>query len=156
MNLTPSQQHVFWNKWNTIVSLAAWTRPEAEAERHALLKRAGFASLKDVDKLTGFDRVLAELSAIDHPDDLDAQLREVNMPRTRLIFAVGKLSADMSPSRAPHAYACAISKDKFGTADIESLTDRQLLDLRNTLAARLCVHRRRQRQNPNSGQQLAA
>ena len=137
MNLTPSQQHRFWSKWNAIVSIANWTRTEAEAERHALLQRVGFSSLTLVDKLKGFDRVLAALSAIDHPDDLDAQLRQITMPRTRLIFAVRKLSSKLSPARAPHVYACAIAKDKFGQPDVERLTDSQLLDLRNTLAARL-------------------
>ena len=69
-------------------------------------------------------------------------MRSSMMPRTRLLFAIGRLSTPISPPRHPHSYACAISRDKFGTADIESLPDAHLLQLRNTLAARLCAHRR--------------
>ena len=156
MFLTPSQTDRFWREWNNITRTHAWDKPESEIQRKLLLNRAGFTSLTLVDKLDGFDRVLAELAAILKPDDLEAQMRESNMPRTRLLFAVGRLSTPLSPGRSHLSYACAIARDKFGTADIESLHDGQLLDLRNTLAARLCAQRRSDLQNPASGHQIAA
>ncbi len=150
MLLSKAQQSRFWREWSSIVRLHNWSAEEAETQRHDLLERAGFTSLTLVDKLAGYDRVSAELAAIARPDDLDAQLRSATMPRTRLLFAIGKLSAPMSPALVHLSYACTISRDKFGTVDLESLHDAQLLDLRNTLAARLNVHRRRQRQSASS------
>lgn len=152
MHLTRPQQSTFWRKWNALKRAANWTPEQSESERKALLRRAGFSSLTQVDKLDGFDRVLAELAAITRPDDLDAQMRELNMPKTRLLFAIGKLSAHLSPPRAHLAYACQIARDKFGQTDLESLKDDQLLQLRNTLAARLSAHRHR-KQSEDSGHQ---
>jgi hypothetical protein len=158
MLLTRPQTIRFWHEWSAIVRLHAWGPVEAEIQRYALLKRAGFDSLTQVDKLAGYDSVLAELAAISKPNDLEAQMREANMPRTRLLFAVGKLSTNLSPPNHHLAYACTIARDKFGTPDLESLADAQLLDLRNTLAARLSAHRRKSRSgvSPDPSQLKAA
>jgi hypothetical protein len=145
MILTPKQASNFWRQWQSIVRLNAWGPVEAEIQRHALLRRAGFDSLTKVDKLSGYDSVLAELAALGRPDDHEAQMREANMPRKRLLFSIGRLSTPLSPARAPLSYACALAKDKYGTSDLELLLDDQLLKLRNTLAARLCAHRARGR-----------
>ena len=127
MKLTPSQCKTFWRLWSAIARRARWDAQEAESERRALIERAGFQSLTAVDPLTGFDRVLAELNAILHPDNLNAQLRQVNMPRIRLIHAIRQLQDE--------PYILAIARDKFARSDWENLPLPQLHQLRMTLAA---------------------
>lgn len=74
------------------------------------------------------DLVLAEFRAISQPDNLAAQLRQQDQPRTRLLYSIRSL--------APEPYWRAIARDKFGTDDLASLDLVQLRQLRITLAAR--------------------
>jgi hypothetical protein len=82
-----------------------------------------------------FDRVLAEFRSISQPDNLAAQLRQQDMPRRRLLYAINRL--------APESYWRAIARNKFGTADETRLDLEQLHQLRMTLAARARSHNRR-------------
>jgi hypothetical protein len=128
MLLSKPQVSRFFREWSAIVSAAGWPHDRAEVERHSLLARAGFDSLTRVDKLTGFDNVLAEIKAIIQPSSLDAQLRQVNMPRTRLIYACRQ--------KADPPYIAALARDRFHTDDWTSLPIESMEQLRNTLAAR--------------------
>lgn len=85
-------------------------------------------SAKEIDHLKGFDAFKAVCLALLHPDDLNAQLRQSVMPRTRLVVACRDL--------ADEGYIVAICKDRFGTADWTELGEDRLVQLRNTLAAR--------------------
>jgi hypothetical protein len=137
MLLTKPQVSRFFREWSAIVRANGWSHDDSETRRHALLQRAGFASLTIVDKLSGFDRVLAEIKALSQPADLDAQLRQSNMPRTRLIYSCRQ--------KADAPYIAALARDRFHTDDWTSLPVESLEQLRNTLADRAVEnHVRRQ------------
>lgn len=143
MILTKPQQTRFWREWTRACTTQGWTRANAwttqqiETERHALLDRAGFSSLTQVDRGSGFDRLLAELgrlsdnlAATAEIDDPDAGLRR------RYLHLVLKKSQPLGGL----AYALAIARDQYhiteGLNGIEDLTTNQLLNLIKTLTAR--------------------
>ncbi len=74
------------------------------------------------------DDVKAELLAIIKPADLDAQLRQIQMRRGRLLYAIEHL--------ADAPYIAKIARDKFGTDDLTRLNQSRLNDLRITLIQR--------------------
>lgn len=151
MLLSKPQQQRFWRDWSQVkrsLKSIGYSDAQVENERHALLARAGFDSLTLVDHLAGFDRVLAELAVQLRPNDLEPQLREQSMPRTRLLFAIHQLANKFIPNltNRPNPYLAAILRDRFGHCDLDRLTEPQLLQLRNTLAARLASKRRKSAQ----------
>lgn len=159
MLLSKAQQNRFWREWSIGCKrqgwdkVAGWTGLQIDKERHALLERAGFDSLTRVDPLDGFDRVLAELAVLSRPDDIDPQLRAQAQPKLRLVYAIEKLASQISTGQqedGTNSYAAAIAADRFGTGAIDNLSLHQLEQLRNTLAARLTAHRRRQREATSS------
>ncbi|MEN6533068.1 MAG: hypothetical protein ABFD89_05355 [Bryobacteraceae bacterium] len=135
MLLSKKQTCVFWHEWAACVRLHHWPTSEAETQRKAMLARAGFTSLTKVDKLTGFDHVLAEIKALSQPSDLEAQLRQQNQPRTRLVYACRKL--------ADEAYIVALAAStRFNTSDWTALPMETLEELRITLSDRQVEKRR--------------
>jgi hypothetical protein len=154
MLLSKPQQQRFWREWSTIkgqFKAQGHTDAQIENERYAMLERAGFDSLTQVDPAAGFDKVLAELAAINNPADLSAQLRQAQMPRTRLLYAIQKLDRHFSKSSirdslsAISPYTQAIMEDRFNTTELDRLSLSQLQQLRNTLAARKSATRDRAR-----------
>jgi hypothetical protein len=143
MKLSKSQVPRFFTNWKNACAVQGWTAAngwtaaQIENERYSLLRRAGFDSLRDVDPLTGFDRVLAELALLLHPDSLNPQLSALNMPATRLKYAIAQLAPGSN-------YLRAVMRDKFGTEDLDTLSLEQLTQLRNTLAARKSSRQRKQ------------
>ena len=135
MLLTPSQSSRFWREWAACIRLHKWSKPDAETQRKALLQRAGFTSLTLVDKLTGYDRVLSALAILTRPDDLAPQIREAEMPRTRLVFACRQLADE------PYIVALAASA-RFKCLDWPAMDLDTLVQLRNTLADRAVSHHR--------------
>jgi hypothetical protein len=85
-----------------------------------------------------FDKVLGGFRSYSRPADLAGQLRQLNQPRIRLKYAVHALAP------APEYWA-KISRDRFGTDDLDALSIEQLTQLRNTLAARGRDRQRRDR-----------
>lgn len=153
MHLTKPQQQRFWRDWTAARKVQGWTKdrgwtdPQADNERRALLARAGFESLTEVDPGEGFDRVLAELAALTNPADIEPQLRAQEQPLVRLRYSCRELSArihKLNPSSASSAdaYMTTIMHAKFGTWDLDTLTAPQLLQLRNTLSARLAAKKK--------------
>ena len=160
MLLTPSQQSRFFRDWSSVLKHQKqhgpglpWTREQAEAHRHALLQRAGFQSLRDVDRAAGFDRVLAELGVM--RDNLARTSESFPVDKIFLPSGSGTQSHDNSPGYrrrilwiirkiALHLggdpYIAAIARDRFGItsglSSIEDLDTRQLHQLMMTLAAR--------------------
>ena len=76
-----------------------------------------------------FDKVKAAFLAISRPDDLDAQIRQLNQARKRLLYRITQeqtsLLAVLLPGETPddrrrHAerYVIQVSRDKFGTEDL--------------------------------------
>ena len=151
MILSKSQQKRFWSEWGAIkraLKSQGNTDAQIENERYALLDRAGFQSLTEVDAATGFDRVLAELAAINKPSDLEAQLRQQQMPRIRLLHAIASHDyafRNQSGASEPNnlsPYTQAILRNKFGHSDLDRLSIEQLTQLRNTLVARAARKRK--------------
>lgn len=154
MLLTKPQQLRFWREWSVAckvqgwTAVQSWTNAQIDNERHALLERAGFESLTKVDHMSGFDRVLAELTALSRPADINPQLDAQNQPRKRLIYAIKTLAKQFSMSvlsDGRSAYVAAITLDRWGTTDLDKLSLPQLEQLRNTLAARASAHRAKER-----------
>lgn len=143
MKLTPSQQKRFWREWSNACHVQGWTRAQSwtgaqiDAERHALLARAGFSSLTQVDHTAGFDRVLAELALLARPANMNSQLRQIEQPRTRLLWSIRHSGQKYNLSTE---YWQTIAIDRFGTSDLEQLTTPQLEQLRNTLASRAAAY----------------
>ena len=134
MLLTSPQVSRFWRDWSACTRLHDWSKPESETQRKAMLARAGFSSLTQVDKLAGFDHVLAEVKALSQPSDLDAQLRQENMPRTRLLYSCRQ--------KADEPYIIALARDRFHADDWTTLPLESLEQLRNTLADRAVAQHR--------------
>lgn len=120
--MTPAQRVLYFREWG----LARKARPDAD--RHALHVEA-LGMDKSSKRFTNrdLDRVLAVFRAISRPDDVDAQLRQQAMERTRALYTIGKHPAE---------YVQAICMDRFGTADLEQLDDAQAAQLAMTLANR--------------------
>lgn len=134
MLLTKPQQSRFWREWSqykTTRKKTGDTDAQIENERYQLLAQAGFESLTQVDPATGFDKLLAGLAALNQPADLNAQLRQANMPRRRLLYAINKLARNLTTR-----YLETILRDRFGHTDLDRLSLDQLTQFRNTLAAR--------------------
>jgi hypothetical protein len=145
MLLSKPQQSRFWREWSAACRRQGWTKSagwsdsQIDNERHALLLRAGFSSLTEVDHLAGFDLLLAELAAINHPDDIGSQLRQSSQPKTRLIYAINTLAHKIAPSKlssGQNAYLAAILLDRVGHTNLDDLSEQELTQIRNTLTAR--------------------
>ena len=85
------------------------------------------------------DLLLAAFHAISAPDDLNFQLRQQRQAETRLRHSVR--------ARAPEAYRRAILTDRFHVETEDDLGESELVQFRNTLAARANSLRRRAIQN---------
>ena len=136
--MTPKQNSLYWREWGAVVrhcKAASLPAPD----RHDLHQAALGADKSHLAfSNEDFDRVLAQFRAQSRPEDLGAQLRQMNQPQIRLKFAINRLAP------APEYWA-AIARDKFGTADLDALTLEQLSQLRNTLADRRRARQRRER-----------
>jgi len=123
-----SQNRLYFREWGR-VRTTCQQQGFPVPDRHDLhVKALGLdKSSKDFTN-ADLDRVLAEFRAISQPDNLDAQLRQQDMPRRRLLYTIGRL--------APEPYWRAIARDKFGITDLDRLDLVKLRQLLITLAAR--------------------
>lgn len=147
MLLTKSQQYRFWREWLAACRAQKWVKTSAEidTERHAMLQRAGFRSLKDVDPHAGFTAVLRELAALQ--DNLAGIMRaDANPRRTRLHKIKDHAASIVRRNPYCHgsadAYLRKIMLDKFGHFQTDDLTGEQLDQLLSTVAARDSASRR--------------
>lgn len=134
MLLTKSQQFRFWREWSDACKVQGWTKAngftpaQIDKERHnVILNATTCESLKFVTRDKGFTALLEALSVL--KNDLNGVVRAQQNERRQLLHAV---------RLAPAGYWQALATDRFGTIDLESLTDEQLTQLRNTIADR-CV-----------------
>jgi hypothetical protein len=138
MLLTPEQQKKFWRDWSAVVRQNHWTQEQAEAQRHALLQRAGFDSLRQVDRTDGYTAVLRELAAA--REDLgallhaDAAANRKRILKYKILHLANKIS--LTKLTGTNNYLNALMLDKFGHLRLDDLTEPQMTQLRNTLAAR--------------------
>ena len=125
--MTDLQKRLYWREWGAV---RRWciSRAMPVPDRHELHRRA--LDGRDVSSTNmlnaDFDQVLAAFRAISQPDSLLPQIRANEQPKTRLKWRIAKL--------APPNVTAKISRDKFGTADLDELDESQLNQLRNTLA----------------------
>ena len=110
------------------------TAADKEAMRQQIHQRAFGApiSAKTIDHLKMFDAFKAACLAETAPTDLTAQLRQLEQPLIRLRHAIHRL--------ADPAYILALLRSprfkKQSLADLQTMTEKELTDLRNTLSAR--------------------
>ncbi len=131
--ITKPQQYRFFREWSQIVSANGWPHDQAETERKALLRRAGFNSLTEVDPVAGYTAVLKELAALQ--DNLSGMLYADENPRRLLIHNCRKL--------ADEAYIVGLAaSDRFKSDDWTALPTEILNQLRNTLADRMVQQHR--------------
>lgn len=121
--MTKAQVSLYWREWNKARKAAPAT------DRHELhIKALGFdASHKEFTN-GDLDKVLAEFRAVSEPWNVNAQMRQLNQPRKRLMWSIR--------NRADQPYWERIMRDRFKKERLEDLTDEQLKQLRNTLAGR--------------------
>ncbi len=134
--MTPLQNSLYFREWGK-VRAACKQQGLPVPDRHELhVKALGLdKSSKDFTN-EDLDRVLAEFRALSQPDNLAAQLRQQDQPRSRLLYSIRRL--------ADEPYWRTIARDKFGTADETRLDLDQLRQLRITLAARARSRQRRE------------
>lgn len=150
MLLTKPQLNRFWREWLSIVLANGWQKQQAETERHALLRRAGFTSLTQVDHVNGFTAVLKELAALQ--ENLTGMVRADANPRRMMIWNIEK--------KAPNGYWRPIAADRHFGTDLDAMTDVQLQQLLYTVSDR-AVHAHRtatetQRRQVNGQRRAAA
>ena len=126
--------------WDLLAAAEGWTHEEAERQRYAMLAGCGFSSLKDVDRLKGFDRVLEAVARL--RCELTALRLAEDSPRRVLLRALEEYAMPLrGESYVPSApFGCAylgaimIAEDKH--MDVDRLSMERLTQLRDTLAAR--------------------
>lgn len=126
MRISKPQQFRFFREWQSIVRSNDWSHAQAETERHALIERAGFSSLKDVDHTHGYTAVLKELAALN--EDLSGMLQADANGRRTMIWKIKHTVGEN--------YWQKIARDRFGTDDLDALKDEQLKQLLFTVSDR--------------------
>ena len=136
--MTQKQNYLYWREW------AAVRRVDAGADRHALHASAlgEDKSHKDFSNAE-FDKVLQEFRAISQPANLAAQLRQINQPKTRLIFKIRQLADE------PYIQAL-LESPRFKASTLEELDEKTLTDFRNTCAARRSSRNRKIKHSPET------
>lgn len=159
MLLSKKQTSRFWRDWSAACKAQGWTTrngwntAQIQEQRYALLSRAGFNSLTEVDPTRGFDRLLAELGLLQDNLARTAETlpaAQVEVPaglglstmnddpgeRRRILFRIREHTKALGGDR----YSLKIARDKFkitpGLSTIEDLTLKQLHSLLITLSAR--------------------
>jgi hypothetical protein len=143
MNISPSQQKLFWRKWAAVKSKHGWTTDQAETERKALLTRAGSIPSPTLIPIKGFSRVLNELAALN--DDLAGMLKAQANERRVLEYKIEELGIAISGGilgTRRSSYTAALMIDRYGHADTDRLSLEELKQLVFTLSARLSAKRK--------------
>ena len=121
--MSPAQTSLYWREW------AAVRRMDPDANRHALhIQALGRDVSSKAFTNAQFDQVLGVFRAISRPADLNAQLRQQQQPRTRLLHIIEQL--------APGPYLAKIMSDRWGHTDLDRLSIPELEQLRFTLTSR--------------------
>lgn len=120
--MSPKQKTLYWREWGRVRKI------QPDADRHELHRQAlGADKSSKAFNNRDLDRILGVFRAISQPADVDAQLRQQAMARTRALHAIFNHPAD---------YVQAICLDRFGTDDLDQLDDTQAAQLAMTLAIR--------------------
>jgi hypothetical protein len=122
--MTTKQESLYWHEW------AAVRAENPRADRHDLhIQALGHdKSHKDFSN-KDFDAVLAIFRSISQPDDVNAQLRQIDGERRRCIYAIAQTGFSDS-------YIRALAIGKFATSAWRDLPEDQLRQLKITLQNR--------------------
>jgi hypothetical protein len=130
--MTVDQHGAYWRMlgqcYHAMGVTNAAEREEARQTVHFRAFGRHGVSAKEIDHMKMFDAFKAACLAIIKPDDLQAQVDQANMDRTRLIHRINEL--------APEIYWRAEAKRKFGHDDLSILSVDNLTMFRNHLSAR--------------------
>jgi hypothetical protein len=134
--------------WADACAAQDWNKlPSAERDdrRREMLAELGFASVKEVDSTTGFDRLKARLLQL--ADRVSVESADAGQ-RRRVLYVIGQLLADAYDTGYGHA-AETILRDRFkiapGVRDISDLPTAELTNVARTLKNRLASLNSRRR-----------
>jgi hypothetical protein len=135
--MTETQVRLYWRMFAAICEAKGWRQDDDHRREWHCLAGLGPCSAKTIDRMKGFDALKACWLAITQPANFNAQMAMQDQPRHRLIT---RIRADF-----PEAYVrCLVTSQRFKATCLEDLTEKQLIDLRNTLCARKPVEFERQ------------
>ncbi|HEX7861828.1 MAG TPA: hypothetical protein VF773_15950 [Verrucomicrobiae bacterium] len=161
--MTPAQTKLYWKEW----SAARKAGQLSDADRPRLhLEALGYAASSKTLTNEEFDKVLGAFRAISQPFNLNAQVRQIDQPDTRLRHQIRNQFACLQLFvREPCKYVAPILRDRFHVEQLEdlraesytrprvqdseagpageSITDSDLEQIRNTIARCLSSHRRK-------------
>lgn len=131
--MTARQRTLYWREWQAV------RRVYPDADRHELhvqsLGRDKSSSAFTNDDL---DKVLATFRAISRPDDLDGQIRQVQQPLTRALYALDQAMRCLGLYvESPAEYRDAIIRGFWPGRVLADLRPDQVHTLRMTVWARV-------------------
>jgi hypothetical protein len=130
--MSVDQHGAYWRMLGQCYRAMGVTGTTEKEEARKLIHFRAFGrddvSAKEIDHLKMFDAFKAACLAIIKPNDLQAQVDQANMERTRLIHRINEL--------APEIYWRAEAKRKFGHENLDVLSVANLTMFRNHLSAR--------------------
>ncbi len=127
--MSPSQRTMLFSMFNRACQAATITGSIARDQYREQLTIKVCGKLMSWNDLNNrqIDGIKSELLAILKPADLDAQIAQINQPRTRALHSIQR--------HAP-SYVAKIARDKFQHDDLDLLTVEQLQQLAMTLSNR--------------------
>lgn len=131
--MTPAQRSLYWREF------AAVQRVYPDADRHELHAQAlGVDKSSSAFTNEDLDKVLATFRAISRPDDFAGQMRQVQQPVTRALYALDQVMRCLAlyVADAP-AYRDAVMASCFRGKTLSDLRPDQIHTLRMTLWARI-------------------
>jgi hypothetical protein len=128
--------------WTAACRVQGWKKTDREfrIQQFSLILRRPIASASEIGYLKEFDAIKKQLLAWAQPDNLNAQVEMENMERTRLMTRILEF-------RAPEVLGLlgsirfralrGVDPDALpALEDMQTMTEKDLTDLRNTLCAR--------------------
>jgi hypothetical protein len=138
--MTRAQHQAYWRLLSQVNAVQNVTSAEERESMRKLIHDRAFGravSAKDIDHLKMFDAFKGACLAMIQPANWEAQLHQVDQPLIRLRHACRQLADE------PYIQAL-VQGPRFKKQSLDDLDERELTDLRNTLAARASARRRKQ------------
>lgn len=143
--------------WTAACRVQGWKKTDRDLriEKFSLILGRHISSASEIGYLKEFDAIKKQLLAWAQPDNLNAQVEMENMARTRLMTRILEFKA--------HEILGLLGSIRFralrgvdpdalpALEDMQTMTEKNLLDLRNTLCARYPESNLRKQAVPNDG-----
>lgn len=120
--MTFGQRSSYWSMFGDICRAKGWANDSEHRREWHVLAGLGPCSAKEINHLKGFDAIKAVWLAVTRPNDVNAQLAQLKMARTRIIVKIRSIAHE-------DYIAALLNSDRFrrlGAACLEDLTDRDL------------------------------